>query len=161
MSQVKAESSKASSSAEQPSTSAPDAQCLNPAAKGKKSKRLATSPVRSDQQIVEPSRRSDKPKSKSKPKPRSKAGKQSGLVNGAATHKYFLRSQGRAPADCEEPLTREPRPSSALGASTSHNSKGEDAEPSRLTRRGAVLRSSTRQSKCEYACHCQNLRHFF
>lgn len=58
-------------------------------------------------------------------------------------HKYTLRSQKKL-EDAENLRNRE---LSALGASTSHNVKREDPEPSRLTRSGAVLRRSTRNSK--------------
>lgn len=76
----------------------------------------------------------------------------SDIINGStlASHKYTLRSHSKLNIlpKKEQPLLRNWQPS-ALGASTSQNSKREDSEPSRLTRSGAVLRRSTRNNKCK------------
>lgn len=70
----------------------------------------------------------------------------------AIKHKYTLRSQGKVSeiTKKQEQTGRNWQPSSALGASTSQTSKREDAVPSRLTRTGAVLRRSTRNTKCKF-----------
>ncbi|KAI4466356.1 e3 ubiquitin-protein ligase trip12 [Holotrichia oblita] len=70
------------------------------------------------------------------------------------SHKYPLRSQGKV-ADYTNnflPLRkgaqeRRNREVIALGASSSQHTKREDPEPSRLSRSGAVLRRSTRNSR--------------
>ncbi|GJQ67325.1 hypothetical protein Trydic_g8224 [Trypoxylus dichotomus] len=69
-------------------------------------------------------------------------------------HKYPLRSQGKV-ADCpfnflpirKGAQERRNREVLALGASSSQHTKREDPEPSRLSRSGAVLRRSTRNSR--------------
>lgn len=69
-----------------------------------------------------------------------------------ATHKYPLRNRLLSSSvivpnnrvSVQDPKTKE---SVALGASTSHQATREEQEPSRLTRSGAVLRRSTRNSK--------------
>lgn len=62
-------------------------------------------------------------------------------------HKYPLRSQGRLsdPGVAHRPTTQSK--STALGTTSSQNASREVPEPSRLTRSGAVLRRSTRNSK--------------
>lgn len=75
-------------------------------------------------------------------------------LNGVApiTHKYRLRSQEKHSEEKRrEEYKRNSLPSSALGASTSQTSKREESLPSRLTRTGAVLRRSTRNTKSKYS----------
>lgn len=75
-------------------------------------------------------------------------------------HKYPLRSQSRSFTDQQTPQTshyhqqskkssseRGKRELVALGATNSQPNTREEPEPSRLTRSGAVLRRSTRNSK--------------
>lgn len=80
-----------------------------------------------------------------------------GAVQQQVTHNYSLRnrlSSNSTIASNNRVSTQEQnkKESVALGASTSHQATREEQEPSRLTRSGAVLRRSTRNSKGEYKC---------
>lgn len=65
-------------------------------------------------------------------------------------HSYILRSHGQTPAasHCNASANQRRKSDAVdLGATSSHLTTREEQEPSRLTRSGAVLRRSTRNSK--------------
>lgn len=85
--------------------------------------------------------------------PQAEACSSANLTVPRVLHKYTLRSQGTV---ADYPLNFLPlrrsaehrnREVVALGASSSQHTKREDPEPSRLSRSGAVLRRSTRNSR--------------
>lgn len=76
-------------------------------------------------------------------------------ANQEVTHKYPLRNRLSSSATIAQNnlvFTQDKikKKSIALGASTSHQATREEQEPSRLTRSGAVLRRSTRNSKGKF-----------
>lgn len=97
-------------------------------------------------------RKSDKNKNNSRLRSLSTSESSTSSLNIAVQqvkHKYPLRNRLPTVAynnrvSAQECKTKE---SVALGASTSHQTTREEQEPSRLTRSGAVLRRSTRNSK--------------